>query len=164
MSVSKPKIWLSDIGKRGGGGVGRFREDAFKESGEASGWERTRKDRKLLDSSANRRVRMLAIEAAKKKVSKFYSLIDNKIRIRHTLHCTLKSRGPSQCQAIGASGVCQGELQLILGPVRGSVELTLFPFSSPSSIPRRLTRDRQSEQNKMIQWNPKYTWNSPQIV
>jgi hypothetical protein len=38
-----------------GSGLGSLREDAFKESGEASGWELARKDRRLLDS-ANRRM------------------------------------------------------------------------------------------------------------
>lgn len=65
--LSDIRSWSDGVQWRKGGGLGRNREEAFKESGEASGWELTRKDRKLLDSSANRRVRMLAIEAAKKK-------------------------------------------------------------------------------------------------
>jgi hypothetical protein len=37
------------------GGLGSIREVAFKERGEANEWELTRKDRRLLDSSENRR-------------------------------------------------------------------------------------------------------------
>lgn len=64
--MSKQMILLSDIkswnvgccAREWRGGLGSKREDAFKERGEASDWELTRKDRRLLDSSAMEAVKM----------------------------------------------------------------------------------------------------------
>lgn len=91
--MSKEKISSSDIRswivgswtrRWKGRGLGSFRENAFKEGGDASGWELSRKDRKLLDSS-NRRMPMEVAMEAKKGEQTLYTARSVSCTSRFTL-------------------------------------------------------------------------------